>query len=164
MYGLKTRSNCGVPNEQFSYFQFRLLPSARHSMAWETSLSRVTWRFASAMQVCDASRAVGRVFAQMIPPPSMSRRTPATMTTMLRFRPLVLSDIAPSASPTIAIGMMIQLAQPSRGMNAMTTRTSATRPKMRENKVSHDQMFALLVDQRKGRQLPLVNHASLSGV
>ncbi len=41
-----------------------------------------------------------------------------TMTTMFRLRPLVLLDIAPSASPTTAKGTITQFAQPSSGMKA----------------------------------------------
>jgi hypothetical protein len=51
---------------------------------------------------------------------------------MLRFRPDVWPDVAPIASPTTAIGMMIQFAQPRRGMNAGMTRIKAAMPMMIE--------------------------------
>src|SRR3546814_826324 len=77
-----------------------------------------------------ASKGFGFLKDQMMPPPSIRRMTPITMTTILRFRPLVLSDIAPSASPMTAKGMITQFAQPSSGMKAKTARTRAIAPMM----------------------------------
>jgi chloramphenicol-sensitive protein RarD len=65
---------------------------------------------------------------------------PITMTTMLRLRPLVLSDIAPSASPTTAKGTMTQLAHPSRGMKAKTAKIKAIMPMTSEAMLSMDRL------------------------
>src|SRR5690606_574551 len=65
---------------------------------------------------------------QMMPPPSIRRMMPMTMTTMFRLRPEVLVDIAPSARPTTAKGTITQFAQPRSGMKAKTARTSAMAP------------------------------------
>ena len=48
-----------VPAQQFSYFQFRLLPSAIHSTAWAMRLSRVSGRFASITHSTYSRRQLG---------------------------------------------------------------------------------------------------------
>ena len=79
---------------------------------------------------CCAARIIApkRLGNQITPPPSKSRPAPTAITTILRLRPLVRSDIAPIARPTTAIGMMIQLAQPSSGIKAGMTRIRAMTP------------------------------------
>ena len=60
-----------------------------------------------------------RIAAQKMPPPSIRRTTPITITNRLRLRPAVPREIMPMPAPMIASGMISQLAQPSNGMKAI---------------------------------------------
>src|SRR6059058_1807218 len=67
-----------------------------------------------------------RFAAHNMPPPSMSRTTPTTITSRLRFRPAVPREIMPTPAPMIAKGTISQFAQPSSGMKATIAQISAT--------------------------------------
>ena len=49
-----------------------------------------------------------RVAAHRMPPPSISRITPTTMTNRLRLRPALLLDAIPTAAPIRASGIISQ--------------------------------------------------------
>src|SRR5207245_370028 len=68
------------------------------------------------------------VAAHNMPPPSIRRTTPMTITSRLRLRPAVPRESIPTAAPMIASGMMSQLAQPSSGRNVMRVQISAMKP------------------------------------
>src|SRR5690606_2388232 len=75
-------------------------------------------------------------------------------TTILRLRPLVRFDIAPSASPTTAIGTTIQFAQPRSGMKAGMAKIKAITPMTIDTKLS----IALNVALHRGHGKSLSAH------
>src|SRR5687768_13347093 len=77
-----------------------------------------------------------RIAAQMMPPPSISRMIPTTITNRLRLRPVLLLDTAPTPAPTTASGMISQLAHPSKGMKAIAAHSRATTPMISETRLS----------------------------
>src|SRR5690348_4552388 len=77
-----------------------------------------------------------RIPAHRIPPPSMSRTTPITVTNRLRFRPAVPRETMPMTAPMIASGTISQLAQPRKGMKATSAQISATKPIISETRLN----------------------------
>ena len=74
------------------------------------------------------------VEAQRIPPPSIRRTMPMTMTNRLRLRPVFEAESMPTTAPMIASGMISQLAQPRKGMKATIAKTIAAAPMISETR------------------------------
>lgn len=103
----------------------------------------------------DEQAEIGWIAAHRMPPPSISRITPTTMTNRLRLRPVLLRDAMPTTAPMIASGMISQLAQPSSGRKATSASTSATAPMISETRLSIDAPMVV-------RRPPLAGHWAVS--
>ncbi|PAV74861.1 hypothetical protein WR25_01077 [Diploscapter pachys] len=86
-----------------------------------------------------------------MPPPRLRRIAKMTISTRLRLRPLVEDESAPTAAPTMPIGMTSQFIQPSSGTNATRPSTRVTRP------IATEKMFSMT------RTWPLPHRAARCG-